>query len=221
MAILESKIASPPPEASGPLSIREGEQKTSLSLRRGSTKCKALGEEVSFIQLFLAFSFALFALFPSCKTGNLPKTAENSKPKATASTYKKYSDKLGVTVDKNSNLKLLQEVIDWWGTPYKYGGESKAGADCSGFVQMVFLNVYNKKVPRSTKQQYEFCKKINKNQLKEGDLVFFETGGKGISHVGIFLREGKFAHASSSKGVIVNSLDEPYYVKSYRAAGRV
>ncbi len=171
---------------------------------------------------FLVFSFSLLVLFlPSCKTSNLPKTTENSKPKATASAYKKYSDKLGITVDKNSNLKLLQEVIDWWGTPYKYGGESKAGADCSGFVQMVYSAVYNKQLPRSTKQQHEFCKKINKNQLKEGDLVFFETGGKGISHVGIFLREGRFAHASSTKGVIVNSLEEEYYTKAYRASGRV
>lgn len=172
--------------------------------------------------LFFIFIFSFFIFFPSCKTTKPPKTTENSRPVKTAnSTYKKYSDKLGITVDKNSNLKLLEEVVDWWGTPYKYGGESKAGADCSGFVQMVYSAVYNKKVPRTTKQQYEACKKINKNHLKEGDLVFFETGGKGISHVGIYLRDAKFAHASSTKGVTVNSLQEEYYVKAYRAGGRV
>ena len=62
---------------------------------------------------------------------------------------------------------------------------------------------------------------MNKNHLKEGDLVFFETGGKGISHVGIFLKDGRFAHASSSKGVIVNGLEEAYYDKAYRGGGRV
>lgn len=219
MATLENKIIASP---LNPLSIREGEQKTTLHLRRGSTKYAVLGEGVSFLKLFLAFSFSLLVLFlPSCKTANLPKTTENSKPKNTNATYKKYSDKFGITVDNTSNLKLLQEVMDWWGTPYKYGGESKSGADCSGFVLMIYSAVYNKQLPRSSKQQHEFCKKINKSQLKEGDLVFFDTSGKGISHVGIYLRDGRFAHASTQKGVLVNGLDEEYYSNTYRASGRV
>jgi lipoprotein Spr len=169
--------------------------------------------------LLLVFSLSLLTL-SSCKTNNLPKTTENSRP-VKSSAYKKYTVKLGFEVDKNCNLKLLDEVIDWWGTPYKYGGESKSGADCSGFVQMVFLKVYDKKLPRTTKQQYEFCRKVNRHNLKEGDLVFFETGSKGISHVGIFLKDGRFAHASSSKGVMVNGLEEAYYDKAYRGGGRV
>lgn len=170
--------------------------------------------------MLLVFSFSLLTL-SSCKTNSLPKTTENSRPTKSNSAYKKYTAKLGFEVDKTCNLKLLDEVLDWWGTPYKYGGESKSGADCSGFVQMVFLKVYDKKLPRTTKQQYEFCRKVNKHNLKEGDLVFFETGNKGISHVGIFLKDGRFAHASSSKGVIVNGLDEAYYDKTYRGGGRV
>lgn len=166
----------------------------------------------------LLFTLSFFIL-AGCRT-SLPKTTENSRP-VKSSAYKKYTAKLGFEVDKTCNLKLLDEVIDWWGTPYKYGGESKSGADCSGFVQMVFLKVYNKKLPRTTKDQYEFCRKINKSHLKEGDLVFFETGGKGISHVGIYLKDEKFAHASSSKGVMVNGLDETYYDKAYRGGGRV
>jgi cell wall-associated NlpC family hydrolase len=177
------------------------------------------GEGVRLWQtLFLIFSFSFFII--GCKTNNLPKTTENSRP-VKSSAYKKYTAKFGFEVDKSCNLKLLDEVMEWWGTPYKYGGESKSGADCSGFVQMVFLKVYDKKLPRTTKQQYEFCSKVNKNRLKEGDLVFFETGGKGISHVGIFLKDGRFAHASSSKGVIVNGLEEAYYDKAYRGGGRV
>jgi lipoprotein Spr len=168
--------------------------------------------------IFFIFLFSFFII--GCKTNNLPKTTENSRP-VKSSVYKKYTAKLGFEVDKSCNLKLLDEVIDWWGTPYKYGGESKSGADCSGFVQMVFLKVYDKKLPRTTKQQYEFCRKVNRHNLKEGDLVFFETGNKGISHVGIFLKDGRFAHASSSKGVMVNGLEEAYYDKAYRGGGRV
>lgn len=171
--------------------------------------------------LFFIFTFSFFIFLPSCKT-KLPKTTENSRPeKTTNATYKKYSDKLGITVDSNSNLKLLNEVVDWWGIPYKYGGESKSGTDCSGFVQMVYSAVYNKKVPRSSKEQHAFCKKINKSQLKEGDLVFFDTSGKGISHVGIYLRDDVFAHASTKRGVTVNNLNEEYYTKAYRSSGRV
>jgi cell wall-associated NlpC family hydrolase len=165
------------------------------------------------------FSVCLFTL-SACKT-SLPKTTENSRPtKGNTSAYKKYS-KIGIEVDSNTNLKLLDEILAWWGTPYKFGGESKAGADCSGFVQMVYSSVYQKKLPRTSKQQYEFCKKIGKNQLKEGDLVFFDTGGKGVSHVGIYLKDNRFAHASTTKGVMVNSLTEEYYQKTYKSGGRV
>lgn len=170
---------------------------------------------------FFTFTFSFFIGLTSCKTTHT--ASHTAKPKATATTSsssKKYA-KLGIEADKNSNLKLYDEVIDWWGTPYKYGGEDKSGADCSGFVQVVFSKVYNKKVPRTTKQQYEACKKIGRNNLKEGDLVFFETGGKGISHVGIYLKDDRFAHASSSKGVMVNSLDEEYYDKHYKGGGRI
>jgi cell wall-associated NlpC family hydrolase len=184
--------------------VRHCERSEAISLRSGF--------------ILLVFIFSLLTL-SSCKTTRLPKTTENSRP-VKSSAYKKYTAKFGFEVDKSCNLKLLDEVMEWWGTPYKYGGESKSGADCSGFVQMVFLKVYDKKLPRTTKQQYEFCSKVNKSRLKEGDLVFFETGGKGISHVGIFLKDGRFAHASSSKGVIVNGLEEAYYDKAYRGGGR-
>lgn len=177
------------------------------------------GEYLDFKFVIVLFSVCLFAL-SACKT-SLPRTTENSRPtKTNASAYKKYS-KIGIEVDSNTNLKLLDEILAWWGTPYKFGGESKAGADCSGFVQMVYSSVYQKKLPRSSKQQYEFCKKIGKNQLKEGDLVFFDTGGKGVSHVGIYLKDNRFAHASTTKGVMVNSLTEEYYQKTYKSGGRV
>jgi cell wall-associated NlpC family hydrolase len=201
-----------------PLSRKERGLKK-YPLLRGVSKLRFDGVCKMGKTAFFIFSFSFFII--GCKTTKLPKTTENSRPTKSNSAYKKYTAKLGFEVDKSCNLKLLDEVMDWWGTPYKYGGESKSGADCSGFVQMVFLKVYDKKLPRTTKQQYEFCRKVNKNHLKEGDLVFFETGGKGISHVGIFLKDGRFAHASSSKGVIVNGLEEAYYDKAYRGGGRV
>ncbi len=174
------------------------------------------GKAGTYFQLFIITCSLLLAL-SSCKTTKVA----NGKGKTSTSAYKKYTDKLGFEVDKSSNLKLLDEVIEWWGTPYKYGGETKAGADCSGFVQVVYSKVYNKKLPRTSKDQYEFCKKVGKNQLKEGDLVFFNTSGKGVSHVGIYLKDKYFAHASTKKGVMVNSLDEEYYSKAYISGGRV
>jgi cell wall-associated NlpC family hydrolase len=203
-----------PPIVGGLPRLRRGKGVSYLPV--SSSHPSYLRRGVELVSIFFLFSFLIIG----CKTNNLPKTTENSRP-VKSSAYKKYTANFGFEVDKTCNLKLLDEVIDWWGTPYKYGGESKSGADCSGFVQMVFLKVYDKKLPRTTKQQYEFCSKVNKNRLKEGDLVFFETGGKGISHVGIFLKDGRFAHASSTKGVIVNGLEEAYYDKAYRGGGRV
>ena len=122
-----------------------------------------------------------------------------------------------------SEKELIKEAKKWIGTKYLYGGHSKAGTDCSGFVMEVFLSVYNYKLPRTSKAQQEFCKKIKKSQLKIGDLVFFATSkdASKVSHVGIYIGEDEFIHASSSKGVVISKLSQNYYVKAYHSSGRV
>lgn len=132
--------------------------------------------------------------------------------------------KLDMDIALKDNHKLYIEASKWIGTPYRYGGNSRRGTDCSGFTSAIYKNVYKQKLERSAeKQRTKNCKSIFKRNLKEGDLVFFHGGSKrkGATHVGIYLKENKFIHASTSSGVIVSSLKEYYYEKHWLGAGRV
>lgn len=107
------------------------------------------------------------------------------------------------------------------GIKYKYGGTTKAGFDCSGYIQFVFKQ-HNVNLPRTSSGMHATGTKVNKGDLIVGDLVFFNTSGKGVSHVGVYVGNGKFAHASTSKGVRVDALDDPYYWgKRYVGAKRI
>lgn len=118
--------------------------------------------------------------------------------------------------------KVLFEVIKYLETPYKYGGNTKKGLDCSAFTLMIYKNSLSIDLPRSASQQYRLGDKIGKDSLKFGDLVFFNTRRKSFpGHVGIFLGDDQFVHASRKLGVTVSSLDEVYYKKRYVGARRV
>ena len=107
------------------------------------------------------------------------------------------------------------------GIKYKYGGTSKAGFDCSGYVQFVFKQ-HGINLSRTASGMYATGTKVAKTDLTVGDLVFFNTRGKGVSHVGIYIGDGNFAHASSSKGVKVDKLNDPHYWgKRYVGAKRI
>lgn len=115
--------------------------------------------------------------------------------------------------------RLMQVIENWIGTPYSYGGETLNGTDCSGFVKAVYSEVYGIALPRTTKAMLEACRGINPDDMKPGDLVFFEISRNNF-HVGIYTGDRRFAHASEKKGVIFSSLDEPYYVRTFIKAGR-
>lgn len=132
-----------------------------------------------------------------------------------------YSAKLGIDLDKNCDHKLIKAVSDWLGVPYKYGGQSQSGTDCSGFVGQVYKEVYGISVERSANGLYESSKHISRGELREGDLVFFKINTTKVGHVGIYLTNGYFIHASTKKGVTVSNLEETYYAKYYFAAGRI
>ncbi|HET8962724.1 MAG TPA: NlpC/P60 family protein [Chitinophagales bacterium] len=119
---------------------------------------------------------------------------------------------------KNANLYLL--IDDWYGTRYKYGGCDKNGVDCSNFVSIIYQQVYHTFLKGSSASIFGQCKPVNKNELKEGDLVFFKIENKHISHIGMYLQNNKFVHATTKKGVMINDLDEPYYAKYFYKAGR-
>lgn len=132
----------------------------------------------------------------------------------------KYAMMIDVDVESLKNLSLLRVIDDWFGTKYRYGGESKRGVDCSALTGTLLMAVYGFTVPRTARQQYQASKKIKKEELQEGDLVFFNTTG-GVSHVGLYLENDYFVHASSSQGVTISNLNEPYFHKRYIGAGRV
>jgi cell wall-associated NlpC family hydrolase len=119
-----------------------------------------------------------------------------------------------------ADSKLDKTISPLIGSEYKYGGTTPKGFDCSGFTGYVF-NELGIDLPRSSRDLYswEKSKKIDDEELRAGDLVFFNTSGSGVSHVGIYIGNNKFAHAAS-KGVTITSLDESYYAKRYLGARR-
>ncbi|MDE6206785.1 MAG: C40 family peptidase [Muribaculaceae bacterium] len=129
----------------------------------------------------------------------------------------------GQEKSSEAGRKLSKAAHGWLGTKYKYGGETKGGADCSGMVMSLYLETLGIKLPRNSARQQEFCRRIDVKELAEGDLVFFSSskgGGRG-SHVGRYGGEGRFIHASTSRGGIKSSLSEPYYASHFHSAGRV
>ncbi|MCM1521050.1 MAG: C40 family peptidase [Muribaculaceae bacterium] len=118
---------------------------------------------------------------------------------------------------------LVSEARSWLGTPYKYGGEDHTGVDCSALVMKVYQSALDINVPRSSAEQHDYCASVSKSALIPGDLIFFATDKekKSVSHVGIFIGEGKMIHASASKGVIVSDINQDYYVRNFAGAGYI
>ncbi len=133
----------------------------------------------------------------------------------------KYAVLLNTEVEYLPNKELLESVDEWYGVRYRTGGNTKTGVDCSGFTVAVYSAVYGIALPRVSREQYRISRKISITELQEGDLVFFHTRGSGVSHVGVYLGNNRFIHASVSRGVMVNSLFEPYYVQRFLGAGRI
>lgn len=129
--------------------------------------------------------------------------------------------KLGLSSKQVQSSKLYSFIDDWYGTPYKYSGCQKTGIDCSCFTNLLYDKVYNKKIARSSADMFKACDQISVEDAVTGDLVFFKIGGNTISHVGVYIKNKLFVHASNSKGVIINSLDEAYYKKYFFSAGKM
>ena len=133
---------------------------------------------------------------------------------------KEYSERLGIIVPETANTLLITTIADWMGAPYKYGGSDKKGVDCSGFINNVYPIVYAISVPRSSLQLAAKASPVIKQQLKEGDLVFFKINTKDVGHAGIYLYDNYFVHASTSRGVMISQLNDTYWTKYYAGGGR-
>lgn len=165
--------------------------------------------------LLLLFTLLLTTLLSSCRVSRMGIDYQ---------ALARASVRLGVDIDRKDNHALYLEAARWIGTPYRSGGNSLRGTDCSGLTSQIYHNVYRQSLHRSAEEQRKHdCKKKSKRSLREGDLVFFHNGNRKrrASHVGIYLKEGRFIHASSSRGVIVSHLNEPYYHKHWLSGGRV
>lgn len=145
--------------------------------------------------------------------------------KATVSSKSSHYETVKNTVhltDKEMKNGLYEFIVEWYGVPYKYGECSKNGTDCSGFVNALYQKVYHKTLERQADEIFhKQCKPISKNDAREGDLVFFKIDSKKITHVGVYLKNNKFVHASTKKGVMISDLNEPYFQKYFFSFGRV
>ncbi|THU38526.1 NlpC/P60 family protein [Niastella caeni] len=186
----------------------------------------------------VAGSFCLLVFLASCtgsrKSANQYQTIVVKPPDPTAAaanaspekrTITKYAAYLKIDPDSLKNVVLYTFIDKWMKTPYKYGGNDENGIDCSAFIQRLLNDVYNIQVPRTSAQQF-FTKNVepfhDNSYFSEGDLVFFCTvPGNPISHVGMYLRNRYFINASTSSGVSLANLDDPYWKKRFVAAGRV
>jgi len=118
------------------------------------------------------------------------------------------------------NKALSKEYAKWDGVPYKYGGTSRKGIDCSSLMQILYRDAFGLQIPRTTKNQAKIGYKIKKNSSREGDLVFFKTGWN-TRHSGIIVEKGKFIHSSTKYGVMISSLNNPYWKSKYWQTRRV
>jgi len=141
--------------------------------------------------------------------------------KPAVSLAEKYSAMMGVDKSDIRNGRLYAFIDQWWGTPYKYGGQDKQGVDCSALAQTLEQEVYGIAIPRTTSQQVNVIKRKYEEELQEGDLVFFDYDGGKFNHVGVYLQNGYLVHASSSRGVTIIRLHDPSVYSHFSRAGSI
>jgi lipoprotein Spr len=171
------------------------------------------------ITIVIALFFSVLAAQAQTKTVPNPSDSKNSdEQESLAKDY--LSQIMGVALSATSNMKLFHFVYDWIGTPYRFGGSSRKGIDCSAFTKELYSQVFNMDIERSSRDIFSMVSPVRKDDLQEGDLVFFKIHSRRISHVGIYLGNNRFAHASS-RGVAISSLDDAYYKRYFYRGGRM
>lgn len=170
----------------------------------------------------LTAAIIAIGFFVSCHSHkNTITTVKNDKAKNSDVKMKNIASIIGVSEKELTNKKLYGFVSEWYGVPYKYGGCSKSGTDCSCLTINLYASVYKKQLPRNADDMAKACDKVSEKKGDEGDMVFFKINSKQVSHVGVVLKNNKFIHASTSKGVLISDLNETYYKKYFYCYGRL
>jgi hypothetical protein len=160
-------------------------------------------------------------LYTSCSSKKILTDASRSRPTTSGSLIERYAGLLNVKEKELRNEKLYRFIDSWMGVPHRTGGIDKRGIDCSGFASILEKEIYGHTVPRTARSMADVVKRKYEEELKEGDLVFFDFTGQKFSHVGVYLHNNKFVHASTSKGVIISDLKDPWYYKYFSRAGSI
>ncbi|UYQ95902.1 C40 family peptidase [Chitinophaga horti] len=134
----------------------------------------------------------------------------------------KYAQLLDVAVEEVTNERLFNFIEEWWGTPYRMGGNTRSGIDCSHFATNMLLEVFKAGISYGNSADlYNQSRKLSRKELQYGDLVFFKINRKSVSHVGVYLENDRFVHASVSSGVMISTLNEDYWKKYFIGGGRL
>lgn len=185
-----------------------------------------LQKKYIFYLALIVISFLTSCLARPDRFAKRPHDDANSRPSFenkpnTANLLSRYAKELGVGSGELNDLELYSFIDEWKGIPHRLGGQTRDGIDCSAFINELFNKVYKKSLPRSSADMANDVKRKYENQLVEGDLVFFSFGKGPIDHVGLYLRNNKFVHVSTNKGVIISDLHESWYYKYFVRAGTV
>lgn len=172
--------------------------------------------------ILVSAALLVLGFFVSCHSSKSVATSvKNDTAKVSDVKMKNVAAILGVSEKEIAHQKLYEFVTDWYGVPYKYGGCSKSGTDCSCLTINLYSTVYRKQLPRNADDMAKACDKVSERKADEGDMVFFKINSKMVSHVGVILKNNKFVHASTSKGVLISDLNEAYYKKYFYCYGRM
>ncbi len=180
-------------------------------------------------KIHICFAFVTLGVFTVACSSNIRFSEKSGVPKEKKQTAKSFPKQNEVAIGnlgspkgkQNASVEdlLVSEAYTWLGTPYRYGGNDRTGVDCSGLVAAVYGAV-GIGLPRTSRSQYATASRIETDNLKGGDLIFFGTGTV-VNHVGIYIGNGEMIHASSSKGVIKQAVADEYYTRRFAGVGRI
>jgi len=202
-----------------------GKKQNTSHVEQNLQFCSTVCRHFKYLRTWCILFFSVILYLSVCTSCRVYRY-ETPPPRYATRVYstRELSNRLGIQVTTRDNHELYNTVAQWLGTPYRRGQSSIRGTDCSGFVMNVYRSVYGKNLSRSSADMLRInCKSIPRQSLREGDLVFFSTNrnSRRVTHVGIYLKNSMFVHSSTSRGVIISNLDEPYYRQRWISGGVV